>query len=44
MVSNPTASRLLTLMDEKRTNLAFSADVATSKELIRVSNNNRDIF
>lgn len=36
VVSNPTASRLLTLMDEKRTNLAFSADVPTSKELIRI--------
>ena len=35
--SNPLAKRLLQLMEQKSTNLALSADVSTSSELIEVS-------
>ena len=34
--SNPLTTRLLSLMDKKKTNLALSADVQTSEELLQV--------
>lgn len=34
---NPTGSRLLALMDEKKSNLALSADVTSSKELLSLA-------
>lgn len=34
---NPTAQKLLNLMDEKQTNLAIAADVTTKKELIKIA-------
>jgi len=36
--TNPTARRLLNLMDEKQTNLAIAADVITKKELLQIAN------
>ena len=39
LAANPLAKRLLSLMDSKETNLALSADVKTSHELVKVSNN-----
>ena len=35
--SNPTAQRLLTLMDKKNTNLCVAADVTTKKELLQLA-------
>ena len=34
---NPTGKRLLTLLDEKKTNLALSADVTSAEELLRLA-------
>lgn len=34
---NPTGKRLLTLMDEKQTNLSFNPDVTTQKELLHLA-------
>lgn len=36
--TNPTAQKLLTLMDEKQTNLCVAADVITKKELLDLAN------
>ncbi len=36
LAANPIAKKLLSLMDSKETNLAFSADVKTSHELVKV--------
>ena len=35
--SNPTAKRLLTLMDEKQTNLCFAADATSKAEMLRLA-------
>ncbi len=37
LCTHPLGARLLRLMDEKNTNLALSADVTSSSQLIRVS-------
>src|SRR3989338_5242238 len=36
--ANPTAKKLLELMDDKKTNLCVAADVTTKKELLELSN------
>ena len=36
MATHPVTKRLLALMDEKKTNLAVSADVSTAQELLKV--------
>ena len=35
--SHPLSARLLSIMDDKKTNLALSADVQTSKKLLEVA-------
>ncbi|XP_064399706.1 uridine 5'-monophosphate synthase-like [Halichondria panicea] len=37
LAANPIAKKLLSLMDSKETNLAFSADVKTSHELVKLA-------
>jgi orotidine 5'-phosphate decarboxylase subfamily 1 len=37
LCSNPTARRLLNLIDEKKTNLAIAVDVTTSKQLLEIA-------
>lgn len=37
LCSNPTAQKILKLMDEKKTNLSLAADVTTKEELIRLA-------
>lgn len=36
LCENPLGARLLAIMDQKRSNLAFSADVSSTSELIKV--------
>ena len=38
LVTNPVARRIIDIMEEKKTNLAFSADISSSAELLRVVN------
>lgn len=37
LCSNPTATKLLSLMDEKKTNLSIAADVTTKAELLEIA-------
>ncbi|KAJ3258143.1 orotidine 5'-phosphate decarboxylase, partial [Boothiomyces macroporosus] len=37
LYSNPTAKKLLALMDEKKTNLSVAVDVTTKKELLHLA-------